>query len=150
MLITVRLHLCKTKFFWLHTIEVIWFFKDLHTSVLLLQQHHSVKKYLLQIPDSKSSHMQPILARTFLFQISCSTNLVPNLLNLWQIWQHLLQCKLFFFWLNYGASKQLWCIQTSSVTYEYISRKKEIKMVRQNMTEKEGFTYSTFWLCETQ
>ena len=58
---TVRLHLCKRKFFWLHTIEVNWFFKDLHTSVLLLQQHQSDKKYLLQIPDSKSSHMQPIL-----------------------------------------------------------------------------------------
>ena len=55
-----------------------------------------------------------------------------------------------FFWLNYGASKQLWCIQTSSVTYKYISRKKEIKMVRQTMTEKERFTNSTFWLCETQ
>ena len=59
----VRLHLCQRKFFWLYNIEVIWFFKDLHTSVLLLQQQnsHTGKKYSLQIPDSKSLHTQPIL-----------------------------------------------------------------------------------------
>lgn len=147
---TVRLHLCKRKFFWLHTIEVIWFFKDLHSSVLLLQQHHSVKKYLLQIPDSKSSHMQPILQPGhFYFRFHAA-----------QIWYqiywicgksgNIFYSVNYFFWLNYGASKQLWCIQTSSVTYKYISRKKEIKMVRQTMTEKEGFTNSTFWVCETQ
>ena len=105
---TVTLHLCKRKFFWLHNIEIIWFFKDLHTSVLLLQQHHSVKKYLLQIPDSKSSHTQPILQPGHFYLRFCAAQ---------RIWYQIywicgksgnifysVNC---FFWLNYAASKQV-------------------------------------------
>lgn len=112
-----RLHLWKRKFFWLHNVDVIWFFKDLHTSVLLLKQHHSGKKYFLQIPDSKSSHTQPILQPGHFYFRFCAAQRIwyQILLNLWQIWQHLLQCKLFFL-------VKLCCIQTSPVIYKYTPR----------------------------
>ena len=101
---TVTLHLCKRKFFWLHNIEIIWFFKDLHTSVHYIIQIKSIPfRFHIQNPHTRNQYYN----QDIFFEISCSTkNLVPNLLNLWQIWQHLLQCKLFFK-LNYGASKQV-------------------------------------------